>query len=41
MSEAEPQILTLAVTGSQAAQLGARSRKMFVGKDGSIGRSEE
>ncbi len=41
MSEAEPQILTLTVTGNQAAQLGARSRKMFVGKDGSIGRSEE
>jgi type VI secretion system protein ImpI len=41
MTEAEPQILTLTVTGNQAAQLGARSRKMFVGKDGSIGRSEE
>lgn len=41
MSEAEPQILTLSVTGSQAAQLGPRSRKMFAGKDGSIGRAED
>lgn len=41
MSTAEPQILTLSVTGAQAAQLGTRSRKMFVGKDGSIGRAED
>lgn len=41
MSEPEPQILTLTVTGSQAAALGPRSRKMFVGKDGSIGRAED
>lgn len=41
MTDAEPQILTLSVTGSQAAQLGPRSRKMFVGKDGSIGRAED
>ena len=41
MSESEPQILTLTVTGNLAAQLGARSRKMFAGKDGSIGRAGE
>ena len=41
MSESEPLILTLSVTGSQASQLGSRSRKMFVGKDGSIGRAED
>jgi type VI secretion system protein ImpI len=41
MSTPEPQILALSVTGAQAAQLGTRSRKMFVGKDGSIGRSED
>lgn len=41
MTDDEPQILTLSVTGSQAAQLGPRSRKMFVGKDGSIGRAED
>ncbi|HET6913101.1 MAG TPA: type VI secretion system-associated FHA domain protein TagH [Rhodanobacteraceae bacterium] len=41
MSTPEPQILALSVTGAQAAQLGTRSRKMFVGKDGSIGRAED
>lgn len=41
MSTTEPQVLTLAVTGSQAAALGARSRKSFAAKDGSIGRAED
>jgi type VI secretion system FHA domain protein len=41
MSMAEPQVLTLTVTGNQAALLGARSRKTFAAKDGSIGRAED
>ncbi len=41
MSAPEAQILTLTVTGNQAAQLGARSRKMFVGSNGTIGRAED
>jgi type VI secretion system protein ImpI len=36
-----PQTLVLAVIGHQAAQFGSRSRKAFVGRDGSIGRSED
>jgi type VI secretion system protein ImpI len=41
MSAPAPQILTLAVGGRHAAQFGSRSQKMFAGKDGSIGRSED
>ncbi|HET7561233.1 MAG TPA: type VI secretion system-associated FHA domain protein TagH [Rhodanobacteraceae bacterium] len=41
MSTPEPQVLTLAVTGNQATLLGARSRKTFAAKDGSIGRAED
>ncbi len=41
MSEPDPQILTLTVVSSHATQLGARSCKMFAGKGGTIGRSEE
>jgi type VI secretion system protein ImpI len=36
-----PQTLTLEVSGRHAAQFGARARKVFEGKGGSIGRSED
>ncbi|MBA4285310.1 MAG: type VI secretion system-associated FHA domain protein TagH [Xanthomonadaceae bacterium] len=36
-----PQTLTLEVSGCHAAQFGARARKVFEGRGGSIGRSED
>jgi type VI secretion system protein ImpI len=41
MNAPAPQILVLAVGSRHAAQFGSRSQKMFAGKDGSIGRSED
>lgn len=41
MSDNDPQILTLSVTGNQVGALGSRSQKTFAGKDGTIGRSED
>lgn len=41
MSDNAPQMLTLSVTGNQAGSLGSRSQRIFAGKDGTIGRSED